>query len=262
MNILFTLCGRAGSKGYENKNLKTFLNIPLVYYSIAAIDMYIKNEARKEDCIDVVLNTDSGDLIDLVTKQTKILVDVIHREASLGGDAVPKVSVIKDCMIQMETKKDKKYNMVVDFDITSPLRTRKDVGNAIEKKAAREDADVVYSVTASRRNPYFNMVKEENGYFCKAIASEYTARQQAPVFYDMNASIYAYSVEALREKEAKVFFNDKCDAILMKDTGILDIDSEEDFELMQVIARYLFDTNNEYIRLYKAALSIKESTNI
>ena len=39
MNILFTLCGRAGSKGFKNKNLKTFLGVPLVYYSIAIIDM-------------------------------------------------------------------------------------------------------------------------------------------------------------------------------------------------------------------------------
>lgn len=262
MNILFTLCGRAGSKGFKNKNLKTFLDIPLAYYSIAAIDMYLKNGVQKEDCIDVVLNTDSNDLIDLVTKQTKILVDVIHRDDSLSGDAVPKVSVIKDCMIQMERRKDKKYDMVVDLDITSPLRTRKNVKNAIEKKIIRKDTDVVYSVVDSRRNPYFNMVKEEDGYFCKAIASEYTARQQAPVFYDMNASIYAYSVEALRKKEANIFFNNKCDAIVMKDTGILDIDSEEDFQLMQVIAKYLFDTDDEYIRLYKAALSIKESTNI
>lgn len=262
MNILFTLCGRAGSKGFKNKNLKTFLDIPLVYYSIAAIDMYLKNEAQKEACIDVVLNTDSNELIDIVTKQTKLLIDVIHREASLGGDAVPKVSVIKDCMIQMETKKDKKYDMVVDLDITSPLRTSKDVGNIIAKKIVRKDIDVVYSVVDSRRNPYFNMVKEEDGYFCKAIASEYTARQQAPVFYDMNASIYAYSVEALREKEAKIFFNNKCDAIVMRDTGILDIDSEEDFQLMQVIARYLFDTDDEYMGLYKAALSVKESTNV
>ena len=31
--VLITICGRAGSKGFKNKNLKTFLDKPLVYYT-------------------------------------------------------------------------------------------------------------------------------------------------------------------------------------------------------------------------------------
>ena len=136
------------------------------------------------------------------------------------------------------------------MDITSPLRTVEDVKAAIDKKMSRNDTDVVYSVTHSRRNPYFNMVKEENNYFCKAIPSNYTARQQAPIFYDMNASIYAYSSDALRNKVSNIFFNNCCDAVIMKDTGILDIDSEEDFELMQVIGNYLYN-NDEKMKVIK-----------
>ena len=29
MNYLFTVCGRAGSKGFKNKNLKSMLGVPL-----------------------------------------------------------------------------------------------------------------------------------------------------------------------------------------------------------------------------------------
>ena len=90
------------------------------------------------------------------------------------------------------------------------------------------------------------MVKKENGFFVKAIASNYTARQQAPTFYDMNASIYVYSPKALMFKDHATFFNDRADAIIMKDTGILDIDSEEDYELISVIAKHLFETDEEY----------------
>ena len=36
----------------------------------------------------------------------------------------------------------------------------------------------------------------------------------------------------------------------MKDTGILDIDSEEDYELMQVIARYLYQAEDSYREVY------------
>lgn len=259
MNILFTLCGRAGSKGFKNKNLKDFCGAPLVYYSLAAINNYI--EENNDVAADIVLNTDSLELIDIVRKQSVIDVDVIEREKSLGGDTVPKVSVIFDCVDKMIDRKRHDYDMVVDLDITSPLRTVVDVANAIRKKAMRPEVDVVYSVTDARRNPYFNMVREEAGFFTKAVASEYTARQQAPVMYDMNASIYAYSVEALKNKNHSVFFNDNCDAIIMKDTGILDIDSEEDYELMQVIAEYLYDKYSEFGSIRETAILIKQSVN-
>ena len=139
------------------------------------------------------------------------------------------------------------------MDITSPLRTVQDVKNAIYRKKQRNDVDVVYSVAPSRRNPYFNMVKEENGFFCKAIPSNFTTRQEAPVFFDMNASIYAYSPDALRNKEHTTFFNSNCDAVVMKDTGILDIDSEEDYELMQVIAKYLYDNDESFKETFTKA---------
>jgi CMP-N,N'-diacetyllegionaminic acid synthase len=149
------------------------------------------------------------------------------------------------------------YDVVVDLDITSPLRTVEDIKNAIDRKVSRSEVDVVYSVAPSRRNPYFNMVKEENGFFCKAIPSNFTTRQEAPVFYDMNASIYAYSSKALKEKEQATFFNSNCDAVIMQDTGVLDIDSEEDYELMQVIAKYLFDNKENFKQTFELAKSWK-----
>ena len=245
MNILFTLCGRAGSKGVKGKNARDFLNVPLVWYSMANIALYIE-KYKGEDDIKIVLNTDSEQLKELVLRVEEVPVTIIHREENLAGDKVPKVSVILDCLLKAEKLCACKFDMVVDLDITSPLRTVEDVKNAIDRKRQRNDVDVVYSVAPSRRNPYFNMVKEENGFFCKAIPSNFTTRQEAPVFYDMNASIYAYSPNALREKEHTTFFFSFCDAVVMTDTGILDIDSEEDYELMQVIANYLFENNDAF----------------
>lgn len=249
MNILFTLCGRAGSKGVKGKNARDFLDVPLVWYSMANIALYMEKYAG-EDNIKVVLNTDSEPLKDLVRRVKELPVTIIHREESLAGDRVPKVAVILDSLNKAEELFAQKFDMVVDLDITSPLRTVQDVKNAIDRKKQRNDVDVVYSVAPSRRNPYFNMVKEENGFFCKAIPSNFTTRQEAPEFYDMNASIYAYSPKALREKEQATFFNNGCDAVVMFDTGILDIDSEEDYELMQVIAKYLYSNNNLFEEVY------------
>lgn len=256
MNILFTLCGRAGSKGVKGKNARDFLDVPLVWYSMANIALY-KERYAGDNHIDIVLNTDSEDLIKLVEQVKALDVTILRRDASLGGDKVPKVAVILDCLTRSELIFKVKYDIVVDLDITSPLRTVQDIKNAIDKKADRNDVDVVYSVAPSRRNPYFNMVKEENGFFCKAIPSNFTTRQEAPVFYDMNASIYAYSPKALKYKEHATFFNSGCDAVVMADTGILDIDSEDDYELMQVIAKYLFANNSKFEETYKKAVKWK-----
>lgn len=256
MKILFTLCGRAGSKGVKGKNARDFLDVPLVWYSMANIALYMEIYGAGDD-IKVVLNTDSEPLKDLVCKVKDVPVTIIHREESLAGDKVPKVAVILDSLKKAEEAFACKFDMVVDLDITSPLRTVEDVKNAIERKKQRNDVDVVYSVAPSRRNPYFNMVKEENGFFCKAIPSNFTTRQEAPVFYDMNASIYAYSPDALRNKEHATFFNSNCDAVVMKDTGILDIDSEEDYELMQVIAKYLYENEASFKETFTKANSWK-----
>lgn len=249
MNILFTLCGRSGSKAVKGKNAREFCGYPLVWYSMAAIALY-KEQFGGADSIDVVLNTDSEPLIELVKQAHELPVGILHRDASLAGDKAPKVSVIMDCLNRTEQQYGKQYDVVVDLDITSPLRTVDDIRNAIERKLQRPEVDVVYSVTHARRNPYFNMVKEEEGFFCKAVPSNFTTRQEAPTFYDMNASIYAYSPQALREKDHPTFFNSNCDAIVMFDTGILDIDSEEDYDLMQVISEFLWKNKDGYKKIY------------
>lgn len=236
MNILFTICGRAGSKGIKNKNLKDFLGFPLPYYTVSAIDLYRKQ--NPDGSYDIVLNTDSKDLINIFQDHLKIKVDVIERDASLGLDNTPKVAVILNCLDIMKDRKSTTYDMVVDLDITSPLRTAEDINNLIKQKINCE-ADVVFSVTESRRNPHFNMVKKTEDGYTRIIDSKYNVRQEAPEIFDMNASLYAYSPVFLESE--KGIFEGKCDVIKMMDTAVLDLDHENDFELMQVVAEYLFN---------------------
>ena len=94
MNILFTVCGRAGSKGVKGKNARDFLDVPLVWYSMANIALYIEKYSSKEDTVKVVLNTDSEPLIEIVKRVNTLPVAILRREESLAGDRVPKVAVI------------------------------------------------------------------------------------------------------------------------------------------------------------------------
>lgn len=246
MNILFTICGRAGSKGIKNKNIRMFLNKPLVYYTISAIDLWFKRQSKDLLC-DIVLSTDSEELINLVNENTMQQVHIIHRSEKLCGDSIGKVEVIRDCMEQMQNDR-KTYDMIVDLDITSPLRTVDDLSRLLEVHM-KTGADVTTSVTTARRNPYFNqLMKTEHGYK-KVISSNYTARQQAPEIFDMNASMYAYSPEFL--KSGKGVLDGYCECIEMMDTGILDLDHENDFELMEVVANYLFKNKMQLAEVYE-----------
>lgn len=241
MNILFTICGRAGSKGIKNKNIANFLGYPLVLYSFSAIDLY-KRQNPDIYC-DIVLNTDSMDLIQIVKRKLNYKVDIIERNPSLGLDNTSKIEVISNCLEIMKKRKETEYDMVVDLDITSPLRTLNDVKKLIDKKLTT-DVDVVFSVTNARRNPYFNMVRKTKNGYERVIESKFNTRQEAPEVFDMNASLYAYSSAFLEDQ--KGLFEGSCDIVVMFDTAVLDLDHQNDFELMEVIASYLFNNHIEF----------------
>jgi CMP-N,N'-diacetyllegionaminic acid synthase len=250
VNILFTICGRAGSKGFKNKNLKMFLGKPLVYYTMTAIELYIE-KFHGSDLIHKCLNTDSKDLIDLVSRQDANYF-IINRIESLAGDTIAKMAVIKDCLIRADNHYNISHDVVIDLDITSPLRTIEDIHNALEYKKQHEDMDVVFSVTNARRNPHFNMVKQNvDGTVNKISESDYVSRQQAPEIFDMNASIYVYESNFLKNNISNKIFDGKCGIIKMFDTAVLDIDSEEDFLLMEVIAKYIYKNKLEFDEIYR-----------
>lgn len=241
--VLITICGRAGSKGFRNKNLKTFCEKPLVYYTLSAAFLF--KAARPDVAVDVCLNTDSELLVELV-KAKYPEVTYIPRQADLCGDTVPKMAVFQNSLAEMEKKTGRRYDYVMDLDITSPLRTEKDVENAFNKKDSRPDLDLVFSVTEARRNPYFNMVKLVGDHVEKVIPSPYTARQQAPAIFDLNASIYVFRRDFLANSRTGILWDGKIGISEMMDTGILDIDSEEDFRLMEVIARHLYENYPDF----------------
>ena len=132
--LLITICGRAGSKGFKNKNLKNFCGKPLVYYSLSAAELFIKNHPELE--VDIALNTDSEDLAKLVAAEYPEVI-YLPRGAELGGDRVPKVEVYKDSFARMEARTGKPYDAMIDLDLTSPLRTEQDIENAFAKAQER-----------------------------------------------------------------------------------------------------------------------------
>ena len=69
----------------------------------------------------------------------------------------------------------------------------------------------------------------------------------------MNASIYAYSPDFLRNEISKTIIEYNCGISLMPDYLVLDIDSEEDFQMMQYLHEYYCEQDDELKRVYEKA---------
>lgn len=236
-NVLITICGRAGSKGFKNKNLKLFNGLPLSHYSLAAAQLFV--EQNPEVHVDICLNTDSPLLVDVVTDKYPEVV-VVHRPEELCGDVVPKMRVFQHSLRQMEQRMGRAYGRLIDLDITSPLRRVQDVSGAYAQALAQPECDVVFSVCPARRTPYMNQAQLVEGHARRVIDHHFTARQQTPPVFDLNASIYVFKRAFLLENQTGFLWDGVCGMYQMMDTGIIDIDSEEDYLLMEAIARHLY----------------------
>ncbi|MCB2342096.1 acylneuraminate cytidylyltransferase family protein [Clostridium estertheticum] len=255
MNILITVCGRAGSTGVKNKNVRNFLGFPLINYTVAAANLFKKENPNYN--IDLSINSDSEELLNMFNKNKDII--CIERPTELAQQNSPKVPVIRYSLNYVEKKLNKIYDYIIDLDITSPLRKTVDIENALKKAISNLQTDVVFSVVHSRRNPYFNMVEDRNGKIKKIISSDFVTRQQAPQVYDMNASIYCYKRNSLINVLKNSPLEGNYDIVLMKDTAVIDIDSEEDFKLMEVLGEYFF--KDEFNELYRYINNIKTLPN-
>ena len=223
MNILCTICARKGSKGIKGKNLLKIKNKSLIFYTI--------DQAQKIKSInDIVISTD----LKLSPKELKKrrLKVFFKREKKLSNDKVGKVSVIRDALKRAEKFYNKQYEIIIDLDVTSPLRSLTDIKNAISKFINSKSNNLI-TLCESRKNPYFNMVKIIKKVPNLVINSRKTIRrrQDAPKIYDMNASIYLWKRKFLMKSDN--LFSKKTMYYLMPVNRSIDIDNINDFKLVK-----------------------------
>lgn len=243
MKILFTICARKGSKGLKNKNISDFLGYPICYYTLSAYSLF-KKKYPEYEC-DLAINTDSDELINQVSAYGEKYTH-IPRTEELAGDTAGKIDVIRDTFNKMGAG----YDVVIDLDLTSPLRAVKDIFGVLNELLDNKEAELSFSMTGSRRSPYFNQVRQyEDGFYRPVEYVGATTRQEVPTVYDMNASIYAYRPSFL-QKQVKLF-DGKAVAYKMTDTAVLDIDNPEDKELMEMLAEYFFKHDVNISEIFK-----------
>ena len=152
-NILCTICIRSGSKGVPNKNIKKIKGKPLIAYTI--------NQAKKSRIFDkIVISTDSKKILNLSKKYGAI--GWFLRSKKMSNDNAPKIPVVRDLLIKSEKHFNKNFDIIVDLDVTSPLRLSKDIIDSVKLFQSKKASNLI-SVCPSRKNPYFNMIEIVDG---------------------------------------------------------------------------------------------------
>lgn len=229
MSLLITLCARGGSKGIPGKNIRPINGVPLMAYTIRHAQAYAKKTGA-----DIALSTDS-DEIRAVAEKFDLKSDYI-RPAELASDSAGKLPALQHLLLHEEQRLKKRYDYLLDLDVTSPLRTVDDLENGLEILKRDPQALNLFSVSPAHRSPYFNMVERgEDGYFhlCKQPTATLLARQSAPKVYDMNASFYFY--------RRSFFDTDRLSAVSERSLlyemphQCFDLDAPDDFSYMEYL---------------------------
>jgi CMP-N,N'-diacetyllegionaminic acid synthase len=230
MNILITICARGGSKGVPGKNTKILAGKPLIAHTI--------NIAKKVLNIykpTIAISSDSDEIIK-ISEGSGLNINMYKRPQNLATDESAKVPVINDVLLYYEKIKNKKFDFILDLDVTSPLRTKLDIEDSFKIFLNKSKALTLFSVSPANRNPYFNMVeKKENNFFnlIKIPKKMIFSRQRAPRVYDLNASFYWFRRE---------FFNGKDKSQITEKSLIyevnhicFDIDNSIDFDFLEFL---------------------------
>lgn len=226
MKRLCSICARGGSKGVPGKNLREIMGKPLIALTIA--------DARDSGLFDVVaVSSDSDAILDAARAHGADA--LVKRPDDLASDTAGKPPAIHHCGLTVEATTGLVFDTFVDLDATAPLRTVADVRGIVEKLEAGPHGNL-FSVCRSRRSPYFNMVEEQpDGRIALVKEGRFVRRQDAPVTYDMNASMYAWTRASFMANAARVF-NPDAGVFVMHEHSLFDIDDAFDFEIVSLIA--------------------------
>ena len=225
--IVALIPARGGSKGLPRKNIRLLGGKPLIAYAIQV--------AQASELIDrVIVSTEDAEIAD-VAREFGAEVP-FTRPVELAGDNSPEWQVWQHAVRYLQAEDDASpLEVLVPIPPTSPFRAVEDVDACI-RLLQEGDADMVLTVTPSSRSPYFNMlVCNQDGYVQPAIqpATPIHRRQDAPPVFD--GATVAYAVRPEFVLNAEYIFDGKVKAVVVPAERALDIDTELDFKLAELM---------------------------
>ena len=224
MRRIGTVLARAGSVGVPGKNTRLLGGVPLVAHSI--------RHARATGLFDtIVVSTDDPEVRRIAESEQVDL--VVARPHALATATAGKVPAIVHAVETAEFEIGRTFDVVVDLDVTSPLRDPDDVAAAVALLEGHPRASNVITAAPARRSPYFNLVERTAGAGVRLVRPSdppLLRRQDAPECFDMNASVYVWWRATLSEDLPVV--NPGTRLHVMPEERSHDVDSELDWSIV------------------------------
>lgn len=226
MSLLSVIPARAGSKGIPNKNLQEITGLSLVGRAVLL--------SIEVDWIDdTVLSTDS-ELIASEGLKYGALVPFL-RPPELATDYANSKLVWKHAFEEVEKKFDRKFDLSVLLEPTSPMRQKADIENSIKLlESGRFDCVVTVSRTPSSYTPEKTLVVGDGGKLRPYVKgrTDSTIRQTLPPYYHRNGVCYVATRDHLLSNFPIISGN--CGALVCKDY-IVNIDDPMDLAIATIM---------------------------
>jgi N-acylneuraminate cytidylyltransferase len=219
---LVVIPARKGSKGIPGKNKKLIAGKPLIQYTI---DLALTHFPREIICV----STDD-EKTKILAENSGLVVPSL-REKKFSNDKVSGREVILNEL----SKQKRKIKTIIYLQPTSPLRTCKNLEEAIDLYS--EDIDMVVSVVTPKSNPLYNFYFEDKQEYLKPfVEKQVNNRQESQKFYQFNGAIYIINTQSIKEKEISQF--QKIKKYVMNPFESIDIDDDFDWFVAEQILKY------------------------
>jgi N-acylneuraminate cytidylyltransferase len=226
-NIVAFIFARGGSKGVPRKNLRPLGGISLLARAIQCATK-VPGVSR------VVVSTDDEVIAEAARAEGA---DVpFLRPPELASDTAREWQAWQHAIDFVENEpKARKIDIFVSVPTVVPLRNEHDVARAVALYR-KGNCDIVFSVTPSAANPYYNMVElDQTGTasLVKPPTEIVHGRQRAPTVYDIVAGVYVTSPDFIRRSDS--VWGGRNATIEIPRERAVDIDTEMDFRMAEFL---------------------------
>lgn len=227
MNISAFILARGGSKGIPKKNIIDFCGKPLIEWTI----QQCKDSTHIKD---IYVSTDDTDIYNISKDLGAIPVD---RPSKLSKDSSSSEDALSHLYCTL-LKKDIKLDYIVHPQITSPIRTSKDLDIAVET-IINTDSDSLFS--ASKLDDV--CVWDSNGNSITYDYKDRKRRQDKKPYYLENGSIYIFKPDIVMNHSNRLGGN--IVKYIMPFWKSYEIDTIEDVELCEYYMRRMNNENKK-----------------
>lgn len=223
--ILAFIPARGGSKGVKNKNIRIINDKPLIGYTI---------DAAKRASIfeDIIVSTDSQEISDVAEEYGAYIPFLRPKELATDNSAT--IDVIKHLIQTMKEVYNKEYDIIIVLQPTSPLRTEQHIKDAYNRFKDKQ-ATYLVSVCECEHSPLWTNTLNFEGRMDDFLREDVKNknRQDLPVYYRLNGALYIGKVESVIKNRG--FMGENCYSYIMDNNSSVDIDSELDLKIAEVL---------------------------